>query len=546
MRGKNSSKNRRREKRGTRKELRREELIGAETGNIKKRWSKNKLSVALAYPNTYYVGMSSLGFQAVYGMLNSRDDVVCERFFVGGEEREARSIESNTPLASFDVLAFSVSFELDYPAVLRVIEAAGIPLLQKDRKKFPLVFIGGICAFTNPEPLAMFLDGVFLGDAEPLLSPVIDTLLSSRAKGRAYTLGQLAEQKGFYVPHLKTDSKFDIVRAASLSDSPLHSPILTPNTEFGEKHLIEVTRGCPYTCPFCVVGNHCRPFRKQSLEALKVTASSCLSANPVKIGFVGVSIADHPEFKQIIKIPGKGGMAIASIRADLIDKDIAVMLRQNGHKTVSIAPEAGSTRIIKALGKGIEKEDVVNAMHVLTDAGIVNFRLYFMIGLVGETDEDILELAVFVKNIMLIYTEQCRKGGRIGTVTLSVNPFVPKPFTPFQWASMASEKVLSDRVKILKRELAKTSNLRMNFTSIRESVRQAFLSLGGRSVGKFLIKLHENGGDWKETERLEDEVNNINSVVFREKDFEEALPWDFINEPKEELWRRFNKYKEAL
>jgi len=544
MRGKNSSRNRRREKRGTRKDLSREELIKAETGNTRKEWSKNKLSVALAYPNTYHVGMSSLGFQAVYGMLNSRDDVVCERFFAG----DTRSLESGTPIASFDVLAFSVSFELDYPAVLRIIEAAGIPLLQKDRRKFPLVFMGGICAFTNPEPLAMFLDGVFLGDAEELLAPVVDTVLCSRAKGREHTLERLAEQKGFYVPHLKTGSKFDIVRTESLASNPIHSPILTPHTEFGEKHLIEVTRGCPYKCPFCVVGNHCRPFRKQSLDNLKIMTSSCLAADntPVKIGFVGVSIADHPQFKQIIKIPGEAGMAIASIRADLIDKEIAEMLKQNGHKTVSIAPEAGSARLIKALGKGIDKENVINALRVLIDAGIINFRLYFMIGLVGETDEDIAELVAFVKDIMLIYTDYCRKGGRIGSVTISVNPFVPKPFTPFQWAPMASEKVLADRVKLIKKELAKTPNLRMNFTSVRESVRQAFLSIGGRDVGEFLVKLHKNGRDWKYTERLEDEVSNINNVVFREKSFEEALPWDFINEPKEELWRRFNEYKNAL
>jgi len=502
--------------------------------------------------------MSSLGFQGVYGQLNKLGNVVCERVFISDT---AKAVPALAVPGRFDVLVFSVSFELDYPAVLEIIECGGISLFQKDRTNLPLVFMGGICAFTNPEPLAPFVDGVFLGDSEVLLVPIFETLGSCFKDGisRDDILLRLSQKEGFYVPSLYNGEKeakgLKILRAAKLSEKPIHSEIVTPYTEFRNKYLIEITRGCVHKCPFCVVGNHCNPFRVQEVGRVQELSKNFISPKEQgsvwedgegvhKVGFVGPSIADHPNFKEIIPSK-KGALAIASIRADCIDEEIAELLRESGYKTVSMAPEVGSERLINLLEKGIRKEHIENAVCLLISKGIINFRLYFIIGLPGERESDILELVVFVKNLMKFYTDGCRKIGRIGNITLSINPFIPKPFTPFQWAPMEKERILKNKVRFLKKEWRRVANLKVNFYSISESISQALLSLGGRETSCSVLSIYKNESSWKKV--LKEFPDEIASVVFSEKKFDHKLPWEFMEEEqsKLKLWKRFKRYISA-
>ncbi len=507
--------------------------------------------------------MSNLGFQSVYSRLNARDDVTCQRVFLSleknseGKNTAVVSFEEGLALRTFDVIAFSVSFELDYIGVLRVIRASGVPLLGEDREGYPLVLMGGICAFTNPEPLALFVDGIFLGDAETTLNPVLDTLvrLKEENASREKALLELSKCNAFYVPSLFEHTplkKLNISHATSISKEPVYSKLLTPNTEFGDKCLIEVTRGCPYKCSFCVVGNNCGSFRMQSLKNIyKITedyiaaqGGSAKHGEKTKIGFVGASVSDHTDFKQMLRfaLEKNCSLAIASLRADRLDDELAEILSKSGYKTVSLAPEVGSENLINLLKKGIRKEHIQRAIGFLVDHDVLNFRLYFIIGLPGECDEDILEFVEYVKDVYASYLSKCRKKGRIGCLTLSINPFVPKPFTPFQWFPMRSKSYLKARIKFLRKEFAKVPNLRVQFSSVQQSIQQALLSLGGREISGILISQlegEENRGELKSC---------LDRVVFREKAEDEELPWDFIqqSELKKHLRKKYNLVRSKI
>jgi len=525
-------------------------ILAAETGAVPKNWG-GKLTVCLLYPNRYRVGMGNLGFQAVYALLNSYPDVVCERAFLPDPEELAEYRKSRTPLLSlesqrslidFDLVAFSVSFESDYVNMPTLFSLAGIPPLAADRRQdMPLVLAGGAALFLNPEPVADFLDLVCIGEAEPVLPPLLEALKGGGE--RSAVLREAAGLPGIYVPSLYEVS-YEGERLASfrprpgaparvrrvweqeLDRHPATSRILSPGAEFADMYLVELSRGCPRGCRFCAAGFIYLPYRQRSLGEIKAEVDSGLKERE-RIGLVGAAISDFRGIGElcghILKEGGK--ISVSSLRIDALDGEMIDVLKASGHKTVALAPEGGSQRLRDLIRKGITEEQILEACDRLIAGGILNLKLYFIIGLPTETDEDMEELADLVGRIRERVIAAARVTGRLGSVVLSVNPFVPKPFTPFQWCGMEAARSLERKERFIRETVGRLSNVSMQMESPKEAALQALLSRGDRRLSAFLLKAGEFGS-WKRGAKAVD--CPIEGLVTRAMTLDELLPWDFI------------------
>ena len=543
-------------------------LLAAERGTIHKEGAD--LSVALAYPNTYHVGMSNLGLHQIYSILNSMDGIVCERVFLPDEEdldaygagKDALvSLESRRPVNDFDVLAFSVSFEQDYLNVLEMLNLAGIPARARDRTAdHPLLLLGGICSFFNPEPLAEFFDVVVVGEGEEAADEVVRVIRQHRAAGREGLLRELSRLPGVYIPSFyevryssdgtisscrplvpgaperitkRTVRDIDILPAATI--------IETPDTEFSSMRLAEVTRGCGRHCRFCMAGYIYLPPRHLSADRAREQAAAA-DAGCGRIGLVGSALSDYPAIDDLCAAV-KGTLSVSSLRADSLSKTLVERLAASGHKTISIAPEAASERLRKVINKGIAEQDILRAADMVFGAGIPNLRLYFIIGLPTETQEDvdaIVDLARRVHEVQLTYA---RPAGRIGRITLSVNSFVPKPFTPFQWEPMESVESLKKKQKFLEKAVKSIGNMNIIHDLPKWEYIQALLSRGDRRVGELLLRVQAEGGDWKKAAR--ELATDTDFYVARRRGFDEVLPWDFIDIGVRKEYLR-NEYERSL
>jgi radical SAM family uncharacterized protein len=542
-----------------------------EIGAIQKGWA-GRLRIALVYPNTYAVGMSNLGFQTVYQQLNAFAGVVCERAFLpdapaGRPAKTVISQESGRPLTEFDLIAFSVAFENDYPNVLSLIAKAGLPLRSKDRgAPFPLVMAGGVTCFINPEPLAPFIDLFLVGEAEPLLPALVEQLregdLGNHAARQKRLLAIAQKVPGAYVPCFYTPSyngdgtlagiapRADVpprirrIFAADLSHLPTETTILTPHTTFDATYLVEVSRGCPHGCRFCSAGYIYRPPRFRPLELLKAQVDRGQSHTD-RIGLVGAAVSDLPELAALCR-HGAGRdlkLSFSSLRADALSETLIEQLQRSRVKTATIAPDAGSERLRRVINKGVNEAQILCAAETLVAGGIPNLKLYFMVGLPTETDADIEAITQLVKRIKHHFLRSSRARGRMGDITVSLSSFVPKPATPFQWAPMAEEKTLKARLKRIKTDLRRVANVRVHSDLPRWAFIQALLSRGDRRVGDLLQAAHHNGGNWPQTFKAA--VLNPQFYVYRERTREEVLPWDLIDHGvrKSFLW---NEYQRAL
>ncbi|MEJ2183197.1 MAG: radical SAM protein [Nitrospirota bacterium] len=533
-------------------------LLGREQGTVFKE-PGGKLRVCLLYPNTYRVGMSNLGMQGVYGLLNGRDDVFCERAFLPDAEdmeeyvrtgTELFSLETQTPVGRFDVVAFSTAFENDYPNIIRVLRLSRIPPRAEERTgRHPLVVMGGICAFANPEPLAEFFDLVFVGEAEELLPDFLEAC--TRAEGREDLLRRAASGiRGVYVPRfyavdygpggliarrriLWEGAPETIERrfVRDFSRCALRPVVITPDAEFASMYLLEAQRGCPWNCNFCLAGHVFNPPRVKALDAVRAEVEEAL-ARARKVGLIGPSLADYPHKEDVLSIPGVD-FSITSLRASPRSAALAALLQ--GQRSISIAPEAGTQRMREVINKKITEEDILETAGSIFSWGVSRLRLYFMVGLPTERDED-------ARGIVRLVTAIRGLSAR-GKIVLTLSTFVPKPSTPFQWHPMEEMRVVKERMKLVKEGLASLPGVSVFHDVPKYAYMQGMLSVGDRRTARALLAIARDEAHWRGASRRAGVDPDF--YAMRRKGRDEILPWDFIQAgvSKERLWRA---YRSAL
>jgi len=533
------------------------DLLSGEKGTVFKD-PGGRINIALCYPNSYSVGMSSLGFQGIYGFLNSLPDVVCERVFFPDEDdledfvssrTEPFSLESKRPLSAFDIVAFSVSFENDYPHLVRMLQLAHIPVRSSERERHhPLIIMGGVCAFYNPEPLADFMDIIFVGEAEEMLDEFLSAYRAETERQKL--LRRASGLEGVYIPSYYTveygsdgmiSSRIaetgapETIRKRSIRDiskSFLRSSVLTPAAEFSDMYLIEAMRGCPWSCRFCVAGHIYRPVRKKDLGVLRDEVSEA-AAKARKVGLIGPSLSDYPHAEEVLGMEGVD-FSITSLRASAKSGRLVQLMK--GHRSISIAPEAGTQRLRNVINKKISDDDIYETARTILESGVDTLRLYFMIGLPTERSEDIEGLIDLVKTI--------RSNTRRGYIRLSVSTFVPKPFTPFQWHPMEPLKSVKEKLRKIKKGLVQEKGVRVFHDVPKHAHLQGLFARGDRRAGRIIERLAADDTDVLKEGSADMDVG---SVIFRQRDLGEVLPWDFIDAGvgKEHLWSEYQKALET-
>ena len=532
------------------------DVLSREVGFVRKPHG-GRLRVALAFPNTYFVGMSSLGLQTTYRLFNDIEDVVCERVFLPPrQELQAQlasgaplvTLESQTPVREFDVFALSVSFEWDYVNVVTMLRLAGLaPRAEARDPRDPLVVIGGAVTFVNPEPLAAFADIIAAGEGESLIPDLVDVLRHTR--NRSEVLNALAPKRGFYIPELYdvryredgtiaafepkpgTDAPPTVRKAAVKSTERLDPPatsIFTPDTEFGSRFLVEVVRGCANLCRFCWAGYNYLPVRAFPADRILQLAADARKHSG-RAGLVSIALCDHPEIERILRSLIEMGYSIspASLRLDDLTAPILQMLRESGERSITIAPEAGSDRLRRVINKTVTNQEILDATELIFASGMENLKLYYMIGLPTETDADLVAIRDLTLQMRDAMVRHAKGRGRIGRIVGSVNPLIPKPGTAYQWLPMEDPAITDRKSKRLRQLLADIDNVYFNIKSERHSYYQALLSLGDRRVTPAIEAAERNGGNWRAA--VAETGVDADFYIFRDRSADTVLPWDIID-----------------
>jgi len=517
------------------------------------------LKVLLVYPSTTDVALANLGFQRVHALLNQIDGVDCDRFSLPvGWRPEVESLKPKELLShewgfkpeEFDMIAFSISFEPDYLHTAALLKYFNIPLEREQRgADHPLILAGGSAVFINPEPLADIVDVFFIGEGEGLAQQFFKLYAGNEWQDSRELLLEAARQPGIYVPKFYQPQYESGEFAGFLTDSSVparierhwtekteelctHSEIHNEVSTFKDMALMEVTRGCIWACRFCTAGFIYRPPRLpdlnltyRSLENALAKAGSTAST----IGLVGPSVTDHPDLISLAKKITEQGkkLSFSSLRMETLNDELVDLILQSGQKTLTVAVDGPSERMRDVINKAATDEFIIEKCRFLTEKGILHLKIYSIIGLPGEEDQDIDDFITLVQNVMAAYVSACSKRGNIGNVTIGLSPLVPKPGTPFQWHPM--ERVASLKKKFLKvrKALGKIPHLKMSFGSPNEAYLQTYLSRGDRRLVDFFKYYLEHDHDSKEALRQFRE--RVDAAVYRQFERDDCLPWDIVD-----------------
>lgn len=525
-----------------------------------------QLRVALGYPNTYHVGMSNLGLQVVYGILNQTPGVSCERFFLPDPEeieeyerhgRQLFTLESQRPVEQFDLVALTCAYENDYVNVLRILELAGLPLWSHQRDdRYPLVLVGGAVTLLNPEPLADFVDLFAVGEAEGLVEALTEGLRSSRDLPKLERLQALAQIEGLYVPSLYepeyADQRFlglhpkagapatiakNYLSRDQFESTSSASWIMTEQTEFGKTFLVEVSRGCPYVCRFCTVGFSYPKVRWKPLDRLWVDIQSVAEHQP-RIGLISATVGNHPQIRELCQklLSADMSVSFSSLRADQLPDEILETLVRGGSHSMTLAPESGSEALRKSINKRFSDEQYFEAAGRAFRKGIKNLKMYSMVGLPNELDEDMDALVRLVEKTRKLQVSEGQGGGRI---TLTLGLFVPKPLTPYQWNGMATLELAEARMARVANQLARVGGVKVNPEVPKTALIEGLQARADRRMGRVLARVYRKPSYKNWIKALKAEGFSLEELLYRDRAQEEALPWGHIASswPKERLWR---------
>ncbi len=556
--------------------------IGNEINSVKKEKTEDMIRFAMCFPDVYEIGMSHLGIQILYDMLNGYDDVWCERVYspwldLDAIMRERRiplfALESQEPVRGFDFLGITIQYELCYTNILQILDLAQIPLLAKERTEDdPIVIGGGPCAY-NPEPLADFFDLFYIGEGETQYRPLLDLYrkIKKEGKGREEFLLQAAMLPGIYVPSLyevsyhadgtiadfrpkrsNVPSKINKELAVSMDDLPYPlRPVIPYLKVTQDRVVLEIQRGCIRGCRFCQAGFLYRPARERSLEKLEEYAVSLLkNTGHEEISLSSLSSSDHSALKELVDFligacrERKINISLPSLRIDSFSLDVMRKIQDVRKSSLTFAPEAGSQRLRDVINKGLTEEVILNGAALAFEGGWNRVKLYFMLGLPTETPEDIEGIAVLANKIAALYYDTVPKEKRGGKcqIVVSTSFFVPKPFTPFQWAPQCGAETFIKRAYQTKSAIAGQLNqksIKYNWHEADASVLEGALARGDRRVGAVIRKAYEKGcfyDAWSESYKNELWLSaflecglDIGFYTERERSLDEIFPWDFID-----------------